>query len=279
MGMRIATGLILAPILVWLLLLGPKTATFVVLIVATGRCVDELLRMSPGIRVRDRLVAALLAMGLATTPLLGAEAMWVMLGLMPVALLALVLVEPGDVAAAAQRAALSMLAIGYVGVLCAMMVGIFHTGGVPDYPGAPIGPYDLGRGALLSCMGIVFLGDTGAYFAGRSFGRHKLYPLISPKKTVEGAIGGLAASVAGGALARWLLLPNLSLPESLLLGGALGAVGQIGDLVESLFKRATDTKDSGQLLPGHGGLLDRLDGVLFAAPLMQAWLLLIARSH
>jgi len=276
---RVATGLVLAPILVWLLLYGAKAATFVLLIVATGLCVDELLRMSAEIRLRDRLLAAVMAMGIAATPLLGLDSLWILLGLMPVVVLSIALIAPGDVALAARRAALSMLAIGYVGVLCAMLVGIFHASGTPPYSLSGIGPYDTGRGALLSCMGIVFMGDTGAFFAGRSFGRHKLYPLISPKKTMEGAVGGLCASILGGVLARWLLLPTLELPEAMLLGAALGAVGQIGDLVESLFKRATDTKDSGQLLPGHGGLLDRLDGVLFAAPLMQAWLVLLARGH
>ncbi len=276
---RVATGLVLAPILVWLLLYGPKVATFALLIAATGLCVDELLRMSAEIRLRDRLLAAAMAMGLAATPLLGMDSLWVLLGLTPIVVLSIALVAPGDVALAARRAALSMLAIGYVGVLCAMLIGIFHTSGVPAVTRASIGPYDIGRGALLACMGIVFMGDTGAFFAGRSFGRHKLYPLISPKKTIEGAIGGLSASILGGVLARWLLLPTLGLAEAMLLGAALGAVGQIGDLVESLFKRATDTKDSGQLLPGHGGLLDRLDGVLFAAPLMQAWLVLLARGH
>ncbi len=113
---------------------------------------------------------------------------------------------------------------------------------------------------------IVFSGDVGAYHCGSSFGRHKLCPAVSPGKTIEGSIGGLAANLVVGALFKHFFLPLLPWGLSLLFFVATGVAGQIGDLFESLLKRAGKRKDSGALLPGHGGILDRIDALLFAAP-------------
>jgi len=225
------------------------------------------------------MIAALLATILAASPLLGPNTAFMAAGLTPIALLALSLVRPGDVQTASRRAALGVLSLGYIGATCAVLIALFalpQTSKIAtlDFWGMTFAPFDHGRGALLALFIIVFLGDTGAYFAGRLFGRHKLYELISPKKTMEGAVGGLLASIGGGWIVASALLPDLPLPRALALGAVCGAVGQIGDLVESLFKRATNTKDSGGLLPGHGGLLDRVDGVLFAGPVLYAYLLL-----
>jgi phosphatidate cytidylyltransferase len=109
-------------------------------------------------------------------------------------------------------------------------------------------------------------GDTGGYFAGRFLGKRKLYPAVSPKKTVEGAIGGLAGSVAGALCAHFWYLPSIPLLNSVVLAIVAGALGQAGDLGESLIKRSTGVKDSGQIVPGHGGILDRVDGLLFVMP-------------
>ena len=124
------------------------------------------------------------------------------------------------------------------------------------------------RGAawVLFAIAVSFGNDTGAYFAGRGFGRHKLYPAVSPGKTVEGGIGGLAAGLLVMFVGRALFAPWLTIGDCLLVAIPAGIVGPIGDLVESLIKRASGVKDSGRLLPGHGGMLDRIDGLLFAAP-------------
>jgi phosphatidate cytidylyltransferase len=280
---RVITGLTLAPLVIWLVLYAPKPAMLAVLVIAAARAADELVRMSPEIRKLDRLMAAALASAIAATPLLDPAWRWTIAGLAPVLLLATLLWRPRDVVSASRRASLGVLALGYVAVLVAVLIGLFTHDHLPAGAGASVaglvlGPYDLGRGALMSLLVMVFFGDTGAYFAGRSMGRHKLNVLISPKKTVEGAIGGLLASVGGAFLARWLFLPDLGLAETAVLGALCGAVGQVGDLVESLFKRATNTKDSGHLLPGHGGLLDRVDGVIFAGPVLMAWLSLTGRG-
>ncbi len=121
---------------------------------------------------------------------------------------------------------------------------------------------------------IVAAGDTGAYYAGTYLGRHKLCPWVSPKKTIEGGIGGLAANVMVALLIKTLLLPWLAIVPCVVLALTIGIAGQVGDLFASEFKRSAGIKDSGTLLPGHGGFLDRLDALLFASPL--AYLLKIS---
>jgi phosphatidate cytidylyltransferase len=108
-----------------------------------------------------------------------------------------------------------------------------------------------------------FVCDTGAYFAGRALGRHKLAPAVSPGKTVEGGVGGLLASLGFTFLARATFFPALTVLDCVLVGLAAGVLGPIGDLTESLLKRSAGVKDSGNLIPGHGGMLDRIDAVLF----------------
>jgi phosphatidate cytidylyltransferase len=114
---------------------------------------------------------------------------------------------------------------------------------------------------------VVFVGDTGAYYLGSYFGQHKLCPAVSPNKTIEGALGGLAASLGSGALIKYLFLPLLPWGLSLLFFLCIGIAGQVGDLFESQIKRVAHIKDSGAILPGHGGVLDRIDALLFAAPM------------
>jgi phosphatidate cytidylyltransferase len=115
--------------------------------------------------------------------------------------------------------------------------------------------------------------DTGAYLVGRAIGRRPFLPWISPKKTLEGVLGGLVVATAGVAVI--LAISGVSPLEAVVLGPLLGIVAQSGDLAESLLKRAAGAKDSGTLIPGHGGILDRVDSILFAAPVLAAWVALI----
>ncbi|MCK5826574.1 MAG: phosphatidate cytidylyltransferase [Desulfuromusa sp.] len=115
--------------------------------------------------------------------------------------------------------------------------------------------------AIMSC-------DTCAYFVGSKIGKRKLYPAVSPNKSVEGAIGGVVGSVLGVLLAKVSFLPIIGFFDAVLIGLLLGGMGQLGDLFESLLKRACQVKDSGNMIPGHGGILDRLDSLLFAFPLI-----------
>ncbi len=117
---------------------------------------------------------------------------------------------------------------------------------------------------LIAIMGC----DTCAYFIGSKIGKHKLYPAVSPNKSIEGAVGGLVGSVLGVLLAKISFLPVIGIFEVVLIGLLLGVMGQLGDLFESLLKRACQVKDSGSMIPGHGGILDRLDSLLFAFPII-----------
>lgn len=124
---------------------------------------------------------------------------------------------------------------------------------------------------------IVFAGDTGAYYTGRAFGRHKLAPRVSPGKTVEGGIGGLAGNIAAVVIARYWFFPELALSTAIPLGLIMGLLGIVGDLCESMLKRGAQVKDAGKLIPGHGGLLDRLDSMLFNAPVLFYYYVLFMR--
>lgn len=121
---------------------------------------------------------------------------------------------------------------------------------------------------LFFFFAVIFASDSGAYFAGRAFGKHKLAPAISPGKTVEGLIGGLITAAAFAALCTWLFFPELPYHYSIPLAVVMAAVGVVGDLAESALKRGSKAKDAANILPGHGGLLDRMDSLLFNAPIL-----------
>lgn len=131
-----------------------------------------------------------------------------------------------------------------------------------------------GNAWLLILSGITAGSDSGAYYVGRAFGKHKLSKLISPKKTVEGAVGGIISGVLVASTLALLLLGSVPWLFVVLTSIILGIIGICGDLTESVIKRATGTKDSGTILGGHGGILDRADSILFAAPVLY-YLLLI----
>jgi phosphatidate cytidylyltransferase len=127
---------------------------------------------------------------------------------------------------------------------------------------------------ILALYLIVWMGDTAAYFAGSLLGRHKLAPKVSPKKTWEGAAGNLAGNLAAAFLIKATVCPHWSGLDAGVIGLLLGTVGQLGDLVESTWKRSADVKDSnmgGVGIPGHGGMLDRIDSLVFAAPALYAY--------
>jgi phosphatidate cytidylyltransferase len=125
-----------------------------------------------------------------------------------------------------------------------------------------------GKKWLLFTLFVVWCGDCGAYFMGSIKGKHKLCPTTSPHKTVEGAVGGIIASVVAALIARIWFLEQLSITHGIALALGIATIGQLGDLCESTLKRIHGVKDSGTLLPGHGGMLDRIDSLLFTAPLV-----------
>ena len=124
-------------------------------------------------------------------------------------------------------------------------------------------------------LAIIFAGDISAFYVGSYMGRHKLSPAISPGKTVEGAIGGLAANLLAGVVGKFLFLPAVAWGPALIFFLVAGIAGQAGDLFESEMKRSSKIKDSGGLLPGHGGFLDRIDALLFASPVAYLFIVFI----
>jgi len=128
---------------------------------------------------------------------------------------------------------------------------------------------------ILFTLVAVYFGDTAAFYTGRAWGRKKMAPAISPGKTVEGGLGAVGGSIAGSLLFKGLFFSQIPFLHALVLGLGIGVLGQLGDLWESVLKRSAQVKDSGTLIPGHGGLLDRIDSVLFTGPFVYyyAWII------
>jgi phosphatidate cytidylyltransferase len=160
--------------------------------------------------------------------------------------------------------AATMLGLLYVSLTLGLLVVVQRW---PTFLGT-------GKQWIFFLLLVVWFGDTGAYYVGRAFGRHALAPLISPKKTIEGALGGLLGNIFAAFLGKHIFLPDAPITQLLPLSILLGVMSQIGDLSESALKRGAGVKDSSNLLPGHGGMLDRIDGVLFAGPVMFGYLFL-----
>lgn len=150
-------------------------------------------------------------------------------------------------------------------VMSAGLVGFVYCG---IFPALAIKTLNFSDGGIwfFALLAIVFAGDSCAYFAGRLFGKRKLLESVSPKKTIEGAIGGLVGSAVAGLVLGLFFLKQVPLLYFAITAVTTGFFAQMGDLFESLLKRLADVKDSGNIMPGHGGILDRIDGVLFAAP-------------
>ncbi len=164
----------------------------------------------------------------------------------------LFLVRIREIADSARDVAFALLAFVYVPFLLMHLIMLRQT--------------EYGVQWLLVIMLIVMTNDSAAYYSGSAFGKHRLYPMVSPKKSVEGALGGLLGSICGTLLAKFTFFPQLSFADTLLTAIFIGILGQTGDLFESLLKRSFGVKDSGSIIPGHGGVLDRLDSIIFAAP-------------
>lgn len=254
LGKRILSAAVLAPLVAGVVLYG-RGLPFDLLVGAVAViCAGEYFRMFfPSPRDRRPGIAAtalIYASGVFLSPQLSLPA--ALLVVLAGALAFLAGADPAE--AKARRAALAALGAVYIG------------GFLATYPRTISLPW--GRHWVLLGLVVVAVGDTAAYFSGRAFGRRPLAPRISPNKTLEGAVGGLAAGVVCGTAYAAAFLPDLSHGYAAFASTAVGAVGQAGDLFESLLKRAAGVKDSGALLPGHGGLFDRADAAISSGPVL-----------
>lgn len=259
---RLITALLLLPVLLAAIFFAPTPVFYALICIAGVIAAWEWAQLMPGCTApRQRLVyAALVALVLAAAWWLPPPAR---LGLMALAvlwwLMALVIFRgfPRNF----ERRRPGRLPMGVLGLLLlsSTMLALAQL-------------HALESGALIIgySLFIVFAADVGAYLAGRNLGRHKLAPQISPGKTVEGAVGGLLLCAAWALTAGVYVFPVQGLQILLLLGLTLvvAVFSIIGDLTESMFKRVAGIKDSGNILPGHGGMLDRVDSILAAAPVM-----------
>jgi phosphatidate cytidylyltransferase len=262
---RVATALVLLPLVLWLLWIGGLPFALLVAVAAAVcawelNCLpDQRARAEPGAerrRVRGYVIASTTAAFLLPITegleVHGFTARGIIAALVMVALADALLFEP-ELERVPERVGLSVLGAAYPGILLAMVVRLRQ---LPN-----------GVAWLMLTLVVTWLNDTGAYFSGRAYGRRKLYPRISPSKTWEGAAGGLAASVAGALFVKAIgWLPQLPWWGSVVVGAGAAVLGPVGDLSESMLKRAYGAKDSSALLPGHGGVLDRVDALLFTAP-------------
>ena len=172
--------------------------------------------------------------------------------------------------------AMTSFGVAYIGLLIPAIVLVAHLAPAGGSATTPVGPFGVGSGAAwtLLLVLVVWGYDTGAYLTGRWLGRRRLIDHISPSKTVEGLVGGLVVATLGAGIGAFVI--GLEPWHPLVIGPLVGLAAQAGDLAESMLKRAAGRKESGFLVPGHGGILDRVDSFLFAAPVLAGYALLAA---
>jgi phosphatidate cytidylyltransferase len=267
---RVASTLVLLPVFLLVLIQAPAYVFDALVVAASAIALWELTRM---LQAGGRPVYRALAVvaGGAVTASFAATGRTADPFVLPSFALAVavaaVLAAPlaRHVAPATEPAANTLLAILYIGWLLGYGIVLQHR--VPH-----------GDQLVLFVVGVTWIGETMAYVVGSTLGRHKLAPVISPRKTVEGAIAQVVASVVTGVVLGVWLLPGCGTTTALVGGALLGVIGQVGDLTESVIKRSVGTKDTGGIIPGHGGVLDRIDSLLFNLPAFYYFSRLVACS-
>ena len=291
---RVITALVLAPIILAIVLLGEPwlslligVAAFLALVElvglldAAGHQPPQVLTIVSGMALVaaglvttnggtvggavDHMVVALDPPGLVTATMVA-----VML------LLAAVAFTRADSRAGLMTWAMTSFGVAYIGLLLPAIVLVAHLAPAGGSPTTPVGAFEIGSGAAwaLLLVLVVWGYDTGAYMTGRWLGRRRMLDHISPSKTMEGLAGGLVVATLGAGIGAVLI--GLEPWHPLVIGPLVGLAAQAGDLAESMLKRAAGRKESGFLVPGHGGILDRVDSFLFAAPVLAGFALLVA---
>lgn len=255
---RHLTAAVFIPLFLAIVLLGPAWALAALVALGAAVAVLEMARMAQrcGLKVQrpTAVAVSITACFLFLRPDRLTEWMLILV-LVACALAVLNGLRMGDRPQdALSSSAATLFAAFYPGVLMSFLVGLRVAEG------------DLGRQLLLFLIAVIWMSDAGAYYVGKLLGRHKLSPRLSPNKTVEGALGGLLFAALTAAAWRHFFLPELGAAAPA-WGAGLALVGMLGDLAESVMKRGAGVKDTAAVVPGHGGVLDRVDSLLLAAPL------------
>lgn len=263
---RILGALLFVPIAVILVYFSTPLIFFIAVGAVVVLCLLEFYRMIEGSGATPhRYMGVVLGLGVVFSFYYGQPTLmaFVIAG-GTIALFIRTLLEKEDVHTALGTVSYTLVGIFFIGWLLAHLI-LLHK-------------MEAGRFYILFLFVIIWAGDTTAYYVGKGLGRHKLAPEVSPEKTIEGAAAGLGGSLAGAYIAKWWFLRQISPTDTFVLGVLLGVTGQLGDLSESMVKRSAAVKDSGRLIPGHGGLLDRLDSLLFSAPIFYYYIITVIET-
>ncbi len=282
MKSRILTALALIPPVVYVLGWAPEWLFVLVLIAVSELCLYEYFAICRHAGFQPMawlgyVAGAFICLAQATPAL----RLTLSLPVVPLLILSLAMLGAPDLKNYLGKVACTLFGLLYIPLALSALTPLRFRSvpGHCGYPPLPRDPLD-GRLAILLLFAVIWGGDTLAYFVGRSIGRHPLATRVSPKKTVEGAIGGLLGSVLAALGVKFAFpgaQPDAEIGPFILVVILVALAGQIGDLAESALKRGAEMKDSGAILPGHGGMLDRLDSLLFAAPTL--WLVLTVVSR
>jgi phosphatidate cytidylyltransferase len=258
---RWLTGIIAAPFLIYMIWIGPRWLFYLFLFVAAITALAEFYRMAPSrlpevVQWFSYFIALLLFLIFAINQVLLTPIIIGLFALVPMIFYMLIYPVPDE--QWIDNMGRAVLGPIYICLPFSMLILIDMR---PD-----------GNIWIFFLLIVIFANDTGAFYSGRLFGRHKLYESVSPNKTWEGAIGGLISSFIAAAIFLYFFRIHGLMLDVFILVLLLSVMAQIGDLVESMLKRISGIKDSGRILPGHGGMLDRIDALLFSIPVLYIYL-------
>lgn len=262
---RELTTLVVGPLLIWIVGWAPDWAYIALIAIVAALALYEFLVLGErkGYQVQ-KTVSILLVLFLLSAFVV--KDISVEMGVFATLLIipAFYVFSRGELEQALPGTAVSVLSVLYIGMLSGALLRLKLDFGKE------------GPKLVFFLFLVVWLCDAGAYYVGRKYGKHRMSPRISPKKSIEGGIGGIITALVGAAVIHFTFFPEFPLHHALLAAAILAPSGMVGDLTESMWKRSAAVKDSGTLIPGHGGFLDRSDSILFTAPILYAyWYLLV----
>jgi phosphatidate cytidylyltransferase len=261
---RELTTLVAAPLAIWIVGWSHAYVFDAAVALIAGLALHEFLILGErkGFRVPKTLCLAVMLFIVAAfilEPISVEMGVFVALLLIP----ASYVVTSADLETALPASGIAVMATLYVGMLGGSLIRLRQ-----DFP-------EHGPKLVFFLLIVVWVGDAGAYYVGKNFGKHRLSPRISPKKSVEGLAGGVTSSMLVAVGIHYAFFPQFPLVHAIIAGAVLSLAGVVGDLAESMWKRSAAVKDSGTLIPGHGGFLDRFDSIFFTTPMLYVYWVLI----